>query len=197
MSLSQKERDSLTQALQTGVDRGAERLSRMSGTEWGIMASSVNEIPPVRLLSWFTRSRETFVGVNFRTEVPFEITLLFPENCAEDLANSIIRPVAEKVRALPDWVSLTIGELTNVLAHVVVGSLAEEYRTVIHLSTPIVSRGTKGDLTTQALSSYDGRSDTLLMSHFEMFSPGLKAESSWVITADSVGLRKMLDGASS
>lgn len=192
MSLSYRESDAFTQALQAGVRRGSERLERMSACEWGIMASSVNEIPPVRMLSWFSRSREQYLGVGFRAGLPLELLILFPLDCAEGVAAAVARPVLEKVRALPDWVSLTMAEVGNVLAHGVVGVLAEQFKAEIHLSSPIVSRGRKVDLTERALSGYDGRSDILLMSHFDIFSPGLKAESSWVILADSEGLRRLL-----
>lgn len=195
MILSLQEQDTLTRLLETGVVRASERLGKMSHTEWGIMTSTIKEIPPVRLLSWFARSTVPHVGARFRSgsEVPLELLTLFPEISARSVTEAVVKPFAHRTANIPNLIELTIGEVSNVFAQSLIGCMADEFDALIILSVPEVKTGPKVDLLTRVLEDYDGRSDVLLMSHIEMFSEDLSAECSMVAMAHTGTLRRLFE----
>ncbi len=53
MNLTLPEKERIQALIEEGVARSADRLGKLSRTQWGVMSSSTNEIRVVRLLSWF------------------------------------------------------------------------------------------------------------------------------------------------
>jgi len=195
MILTLQEQDTLTRLLEMGVVRASERLGKMSHTEWGIMTSTIKEIPPVRLLSWFSRNPGVHVGARFHSgaEIPLEVLTMFPEPSARSVAEAVTAPYAEKTSKIPNLVEVTIGEVSNILAQALIGGLADEFDALIILSVPEVKTGPKVHLLTKVLEDYDGRSDVLLMSHIEMYSENLSAECSMVAMANICTLRRLFE----
>jgi len=195
MMLTLQEQDTLTRLLETGVVRASERLGKMSHTEWGIMTSTIKEIPPVRLLSWFNRNATPHVGARFRSgvDVPLEVLTLFPETSARSVADAVTRPFAARAAKLANLVELTIGEVSNVIAQSLIGCLADEFNALIILSVPQVRTAPKVQLLSEVLEDYDGRKDVLLMSHIEMFSENLSAECSMVAVTNVGTLRRIFE----
>ncbi len=193
MNLTLEEKDIITRLLEEGVSHAAERLGKMSRTEWGIMTSSIKEIPPVRLLSWFDRNKEEHVGVRFRSgsDVPLELVVLFPKPSADAVTSAVVRPFSDRLKKLPNAMKLTIGEVSNILAQSLIGVMADEYDATIILSIPEVEQNAKVRLLESVLEDYDGRKDVLLMSHCELFSEKLSAECSMVVMVNIAVIRRL------
>ncbi|MFA5137832.1 MAG: hypothetical protein WC728_01275 [Elusimicrobiota bacterium] len=193
MNLTLQEKDSLTRQLETGAARASEKLGKLSKTEWGIMTSSIKEIPPVRLLSWFNRCGLEHVSARFRCaeNVPLEILVLFPSSSAQAVTEAVAKPFAERMGKLPDLVELTIAEVSNIMAQSLICAMADEFRQTLILSVPEVGRDRKVKLLSKALEDYDGREDVLLMSHIEMYSENLSAECGMVVWVKVAALRSL------
>ncbi|TBR24045.1 hypothetical protein EPO15_04790 [bacterium] len=194
MNLSVREMERIQALIEEGVVRSTDRLGKLSRTQWGVMSSSTNEIPAVRLLSWFQRAKEQHVAATLRApgEIPTEAVLVFSAKSAEAVAEAVTKPWAAQMKALPNLVELTIGEVSNILAQSVIGALADQFEKTVILSVPEVSRGTKVELMSRALDRYDGRKDVLLMSHVEMYSNDLAADCSMVLIVDSATLQSLV-----
>lgn len=197
MSLTLQEKDTLTRQLETGAGRASERLGKMSKTEWGIMTSSIKEIPPVRLLSWFDRCEREHVSARFRCaeNVPLEILVIFPAESAQAVTDAVAKPFSARMQKLPNLVELTIGEVSNIMAQSLIGAMADDFNQTIILSVPEVGRARKVKLLSDALEDYDGRQDVLLMSHIEMFSENLSAECGMVVWVNVAALRSLFSKA--
>lgn len=195
LSLPEKER--VASLIEGGVSRAADKLGRLSRTEWGVVSSSTDEVPIVRLLSSFSRQEGEHVAAALRAEadIPTEVVLLFSARSAQAVSAAVTRPWEAAMRALPNLVELTIGEVSNILAQSVIGGLADELGRTVILSVPGVRRGRKADLLGSALERYDGRRDVLLSSHVELYSAELAADCSMVLACDSGVLHKLLSGA--
>jgi len=187
MNLTPEEKETITRLIEEGVTRSTERLSKMSRTEWAVMSSSTNEIPAVRMLAWFQRSRDQHVAARFRSGqgVPLDFLIVYSEKSARAVADAVTRPYRKAMETLTNLLELTIGEVSNVVAQSVVGLLGDEFDRPIILSVPEVHRGPKAALLGVALEAYDGREDVLLMSHVEMFSEDLSADCSMVIIVNA------------
>ncbi|MDE2291422.1 MAG: hypothetical protein KGL53_05010 [Elusimicrobia bacterium] len=194
MALTLAERERIQALIEEGVSRSTDRLGKLSRTQWGVMSSSTNEIPAVRLLSWFQRAQEDHVAATLRVseDIPTEAVMIFSGKSAQSVTDAVVRPWAEKMKALPNLVELTIGEVANILAHSVIGALADQFGKTVILSVPEVRRGPKVELMARALERYDGRRDVLLMSHVEMYSTDLAAECSMILIVDSQTLQDLV-----
>ncbi|MFH1725523.1 MAG: hypothetical protein ABII00_13010 [Elusimicrobiota bacterium] len=194
MSLTLREREKITGLIEEGVVMSADRLGKMSRTEWGVMSSSTNEFPAVRLLTRFTRSKEPHVGARLRTEteLAMEMLILFSARSARAVTDVVTKPFSDRLRRLPDLVPLTIAEVSNVMGQSVVGALADRFGRALIVSAPEVKTGTKADLLGEAFDRYDGRKDVLLMSHVELYSMNLAAECSMVTIVESAAIRDFL-----
>jgi chemotaxis protein CheY-P-specific phosphatase CheC len=192
--LSLGEKETVTRLLEAGVTVSTDRLGKMSGTQWGVMSSSIKEMPVVRMLSWFTRSKTKHYAVRFISDssVPLEFLILFTDKSAQAVTGAVTRKYADKMAHLKNLVELTIGEVSNVVAQSVLGVLADEYDASIILSVPSVSSGEKAELMAKALETYDARKDTLLLSHVDMYSENLAAECSMVIIVNTEDIKKLL-----
>jgi len=192
--MSEAQKWKVTRLIEAGVAHSAELLGLMSKTQWGIMTSSVNEIPVVRLISWFHREKSRCIGaiLRARAEVPLEFLILFNESSARAVAESVVKPVEDKIRSFPDWVSMSVGEISNVLAQGVIGALADAMDTMIILSAPEVKEGTRSQILSEALEAYDGRQDMLVTSQVNMYSENLSAECNMIIIINADCLRRML-----
>jgi len=192
LTLAQKE--IVTRLIESGVNRSTELLGRMSHTKWGIVTSSINEIPVVRLLSWYQRENAPHVGARFksRADVPLEILILFPAKSSNSVTTAVTKPYGERMGKLPDLVKLTIGEVSNVLAQGVIGAVADEYDLTIILSVPEVLQGSKAEILSTVLGDYDGREDILMMSHIDMYAENLSADCSMIIIVNAESLRRIL-----
>lgn len=194
MNLTLAQKETVTRLLEAGVARSTQLLAKMSHTQWGIAASSINEIPVVRLLSWFQREQGHCIGARFRAraDVPLEFLVLFTDTSSKSVAAAVTRPFADKMARLKNLVKLTIGEVSNILAQGVVGSLADEFDTTIILSVPEIHEGTKTEILGKVLEDYDGRQDILMMSHVDMYSQDLSAECCMIVIVNSESLRRLL-----
>lgn len=196
MNLSLAEKERIQALVEEGVSRSTDRLGKLSHTQWGVVSSSTNEIPVVRLLSWFNREASPHVAATLRAseDIPTEAVIIFSEKGAAAVTEAVTRPWAEKMKALPNLLELTVGEVSNILAQSVIGALADQFDKTVILSVPSVTRGKKADLLAAALEGYDGRKDVLLMSHVELFSNDLAADCSMVLVVDSQTLHKLVRG---
>lgn len=194
MNLSPREMERVQALIEEGVVRSTDRLGKLSRTQWGVMSSSTNEIPAVRLLSWFQRAKEDHVAATLRAsaEIPTEAVLIFSAKSADAVADAVTKPWAERMKALPNLVELTIGEVSNILAQSIIGALADQFDKTVILSVPEVTRGNKVELMAKALERYDGRKDVLLMSHVELYSNDLAADCSMVLIVDSATLQRLV-----
>lgn len=194
MELSEQEKETVTRLVEAGVVRSTDRLGKLSHTEWGVTSSSIKEMPVVRVLSWFARSKSPHVAALFRsdTEFPLEFLVLFSEKSAKSVTAAVTGPFSERLKSLDNLVQLTIGEVSNIMAQSVLGVLADAYGASVILSIPEVRVGSKADLMVGALGNYDGRRDTLLMSHVDMYAENLAAECSMVMIANTEGMQKLL-----
>jgi len=195
VNMSEVQKEKVTRLLESGVAHSTELLGLMSKTQWGIMTSSVNEIPVVRLLSWFQREKSPCIGARLRAraDVPLEFLILFNESSAKAVAEAVTKPIEDKIRSLPDWVAVSIGEISNVLAQGVIGALADALDTMIILSVPEVQKGARSRILSEALEAYDGRQDLLVTSQVNMYSENLAAECSMIIIVNADCLRRMLN----
>ena len=196
MGLTLPEKERLTALIEEGVVRSTDRLGKLSHTTWGVMSSSTDEMPAVRLLSWFNRVREEHVAAILRAErdIPLEVVLIYSEKGAAAVTEAVTRPWAQRMKQLPNLVELTIGEVSNILAQSIIGVMADQFEKTVILSVPVVRRGAKADLLASALERYDGRKDVLLMSHVEMYSNDLAADCAMVLVCDSQALHEMVAG---
>jgi chemotaxis protein CheY-P-specific phosphatase CheC len=194
MNLTLTQKEIVTRLIEAGVNRSTELLGRMSHTKWGIVTSSINEIPVVRLLSWYQRDDSPHVGARFksRADVPLEFLILFPAKSSQSVTDAVTKPYAERMGKLPDLVKLTIGEVSNVLAQGVIGAVADEYDLTIILSVPEVVQGSKAEILSNVLGDYDGREDILMMSHIDMYAENLSADCSMIIVVNAESLRRIL-----
>lgn len=194
MELSKQEKETVTRLIEAGVMRSTDRLGKLSHTEWGVTSSSIKVMPVVRVLSWFSRSKSPHVAALFRSDTEFslEFLVLFSEKSAQAVAAAVTGPFSSKLQGLDNLVQLTIGEVSSIVAQSVLGVLADEYGGSIILSVPEVRIGAKADLMVGALENYDGRRDTLLMSHVDMYAENLAAECSMVVIVDTEGVRRLL-----
>lgn len=194
MNLSTREMERVQALIEEGVVRSTDRLGKLSRTQWGVMSSSTNEIPAVRLLSWFQRAKEDHVAATLRAdgEIPTEAVLIFSAKSAAAVADAVTKPWAARMKALPNLVELTIGEVSNILAQSIIGALADQFEKTVILSVPQVTRGNKVELMAKALERYDGRKAVLLMSHVEMYSTDLAADCSMILIVDSATLQRLV-----
>ncbi|MBI3297302.1 MAG: hypothetical protein HYZ75_03995 [Elusimicrobia bacterium] len=194
MNLTLAEKERIQGLIEEGVTRSADRLGKLSRTQWGVMSSSTNEIPVVRLLSWFSRSSDEHLAAALSAvqDIPTQAVMVFSVKGAAALSEAVTRPWAERMKALPDLVELTIGEISNILAQSVIGALADQFGRTVILSVPQVRRGPKAEIVAAALEGYDGRKDVLLMSHVELYSNDLAADCSMVLAVDSEALRMLV-----
>lgn len=194
MNLSVREMERIQALIEEGVARSTDRLGKLSHTQWGVVSSSTNEIPAVRLLSWFQRAKEDHVAATLRAsvEIPTEAVMIFSAKGAEAVSAAVTKPWAERMKALPNLVDLTIGEVSNILAQSVIGALADQFEKTVILSVPEVTRGPKVELMARALERYDGRKDILLMSHVELYSNDLAADCAMVLVVDSATLQQLV-----
>ncbi|MBI2362055.1 MAG: hypothetical protein HYV15_01545, partial [Elusimicrobia bacterium] len=118
MNLTLAEKERIQALVEEGVSRSTDRLGKLSHTQWGVVSSSTNEIPVVRLLSWFNREASEHVAAVLRAseDIPTEAMMIFSAKGAQAVADAVTRPWAEKMKALPNLVELIIGEVSNILA---------------------------------------------------------------------------------
>ena len=194
MNLTLPEKERIQALIEEGVTRSADRLGKLSRTQWGVMSSSTNEMPVVRLLSWFHREKGEHLAACLRasSDIPMETVLIYSGKGAAALTDAVTRPWADQMKRLPNLVDLTIGEVSNILAQSVIGALADQFGQTVILSVPDVRRGPKADLLAVALEGYDGRRDVILMSHVELYSNDLAADCSMVLIVDSDALRTLV-----
>ena len=194
MSLTLAQKENLTRLIEAGVNRSAELLGKMSRTQWGIMASSLNEMPVVRLLSWFERDHGRYIGTRLtpRDLLPMQVLILFSDTNSRVVAEAVTRPYASKLGKLPDLVKLTIGEVSNVLAQAIVSSMADSVDMELILSVPEVLEETKSHILSTALEDYDGRNDLLMISHVDLYSENLSAECSVLVIINEDLLQRIL-----
>lgn len=199
MDLTFSERTRLKRLIWEGVTRSADRLGKLSRTQWGVLSLNTDEVQVVQLLSWFHGAKEGHVAAILRADrdIPTTAVLIFSEADARVLTETVTRPWAERMLRLPNLVDLTVGEVSNILAQCAIGALADQYQKTIILSTPRVRRGAKAELLAEALERFDGRKDTLMTSDVEMYSNDLAAKCSMVLIYDSVSLHEMLVDAAS
>jgi len=194
MTLTLAQKAAFTRLMDAGIRRSAELLGKMSDTKWGIMASSLNEISAVRLLSWFHRDGGTYLGarVASKTDLSMEFLVMFPDKSSKVVTAAVTKPHTRRLEKLPELLKLTIGEVSNILAQGIIGVVADELGRTIFLSAPKVISGTKAGVLSAALDDYDGRKDMLLMAHMDLYSENLSAECSVVVIAETESLRRIL-----
>lgn len=195
MALEEAERELLDGLLRRGVMRTMERLEKLCGGKWGIMSSSVREVQPVRLLQSFSREKGDCVGACFQASslVPLEFLITFSSTGAASLAKAVIKPYAERMKAVPDLITLTIGEVANFIAQSVLAVIADEVNVMIILKPPEVLIGPRAQLLSRSFSRYDGRRDTLLVSQVDIFSERLAADCSLIVIVNSELIKKLLN----
>jgi len=198
MNLKPRDMETFTALIEEGVSRSAEALAKMSRTEWGVMSASTKEIPAVRLLSWFERSKIQHVAASFESDedFPMEMILLFSEKGARSVTDAVTKPFSERLTRMNDLMRLTIGEVSNIVAHGVIGSLADKFDQTVILSVPQVRVGPKAEILAKSLERYDGRNDVILLSHVDMFSENLAAECSMVLVVNEAALVELFAAAS-
>ena len=194
MSLSLQQRRIVQEYISLGISRSTGKLEKLSGKSWGLMSAGTAQMTAVGMLSWFRRNKENHYAVKFDTdsEPLIEVLLMFSESSAKAITDAVIKPYGEKMRGLKNIVGLTIGEVSNILSHGVVGQLADAMETEIILSVPSVTQGPKVDLMAAAFESYDGRKDSLLMSHIELYSEKLMSECSIVTILNTKSVQSRL-----
>lgn len=194
MGLSEQQRRTIQDYIAAGVSRCTDRIEKMSHKPWGMMSSSTQEMTAVGMLSWFRREQEKHYSVKFRSvdDLPLDIFVLYSDESAKALTESVTAPYGERMKALDNLTVLTIGEVSNVIAQSVVGVMADKLESLIILSIPEVFDGSKVDLLAEALDGYDGRKDSLLLSHVELYSESLAANCSIVLILDTVKTRNKL-----
>jgi len=194
MKLRSGQKEVLSRLLEVGVTRSAELLGKMSRTKWSVVASSVSEIPVVRLLTWFQRDGGRYLGARFISHDPLSLRFLviFPDRSSKAVTASVTRPYAGKMRDFPDIVRSTIGEVSNILAQGIVGAVADEFGAKVIFSSPEVNDGTKTNLFAGVLGDYDARKDMLMMAQIDMCSEDLTAECSVIMIAGVESLQRLL-----
>ncbi|PCI34845.1 MAG: hypothetical protein COB53_11540 [Elusimicrobia bacterium] len=197
MNLKPESLEIFTGLIEEGVSRSADALAKMSRTEWGVMSSSTKEIPAVRMLSWFDKSKVPHVAASFDSEdgFPMSIILLFSEKGAQAVTDAVTQPFSERLSRMNDLVRLTVGEVSNIVAHGIIGALADKFGQTVILTVPDVRVGPKADILAKALVRYDGRKDIILLSHVDMFSKDLSAECSIVLVIDESSLIELFAAA--
>ncbi|MBI5242944.1 MAG: hypothetical protein HY922_04565 [Elusimicrobia bacterium] len=190
------QKEALIRLLEGSVARSSQLLAKLSHTPWGVMSSSINEIPPVRLLSWFSRESEPQLASRFKARpgIPLDLLVFFPVSSAQAVTEAFTRSCSEKVRQLPDLVPLTIAEVSNILAQGAIATLADEVKKSFILPAPETRRGSKAQLLESAFEDYDGRTDILMLTHVDLYSERLSAQCSMVIMANAEALRRLLPG---
>ncbi len=185
--------ETFTALIEEGVANSAEALAKMSRTEWGVVSSSTKEIPAVRLLSWFERSKMEHVAASFNSnsDFPMDIILMFSEKGAQAVTDAVTKPFSERLTRMNDLMRLTIGEVSNIVAHGIIGTLADKFDQTVILTVPEVKVGPKAEILAKSLERYDGRKDVILLSHVDMFSENLAAECSMVLVIDEESLVEM------
>lgn len=196
MSLTFSEKETITRLIGEGVVRSADRLGKLSRAQWTVMSSNTDEVPVVRLMSWFHSVKGEHLGVVLRADgdIPTDAVMIFSSPDAQVVADAVTSPWGERMKRLENLIELTMGEVGNILAQSAVGVLADEFEKTIIFSVPRVKRGAKVELLAEALERYDGRKDILLMSDVEMHCKGLAADCTIVLVCGSASLHRLSAG---
>ncbi|MFH2202454.1 MAG: hypothetical protein ABIJ96_05035 [Elusimicrobiota bacterium] len=192
MELTERERRAIQGQFSAGVTRCTSQIEKLSRTQWGLMSTGSQQMTAVGMLSWFRRNKEKHYAVKFSStsELLIEVLFLYAQGSAEAVCDVVTRPYREKMSKLSNLVTLTVGEVSNILGHGIVGALADAIEVPIILSVPQISEGPKVDLLADAFKDYDGRKDTLLLSQVELYSMSLKAECTILFILDTKSIKK-------
>ena len=108
MEITESERQTLSDFMRVGVERTTERLEKMTGAKWGVMASCVNEVRAVNLLKHFQITEEKCVGAYFHSTslIPLQFLITFPEDGAGALTRAITHPHSKRMEGIGKLVNL-------------------------------------------------------------------------------------------
>jgi chemotaxis protein CheY-P-specific phosphatase CheC len=196
IDLTAEELGLLTQLIESGVSLSSERLALLSGAKWEVVSASVEALPIVRALTIFHKDAARNFGANLRSRslMPLDFLMLFPEWSTQPLEEALAKS-APALKNLPNRTQAVVAEIANILGQGIVKALADRLNLSILLSTPQVSTGTKTELMHAALEKFDGRKDTVVMTHVEMFSGNLSTVCSMILILDAAVMQRLLKKA--
>ena len=143
VSLSELERDALTELVNIGVSRAASSLRKMIGEEVLLSVPSVETMRPddaARLIR--ERETETLVAVEQRFEGAFSgrALLIFPEAASLDLVRAVIGEdmTAEEAAEMEQE---ALAETGNIILNGCLATMVNMMRRSLNISLPSVIRG--------------------------------------------------------
>jgi chemotaxis protein CheY-P-specific phosphatase CheC len=183
----------LSKLIEAGVQLSGERLAKLSGTKWNVVSASVEVVPIVRALSIFHNEPVLHIGAHMRSQslLPLEFLMLFPDWSAEPIAD-VITKASPAMKALPERNKVIVGEIANILGQGVVKAMADTFNLSIILSVPQISTGRKAELTVGVLEKFDGRKDTVVLTHVEMYADTLSAVCSMLLMLDAAVVKRLI-----
>jgi chemotaxis protein CheY-P-specific phosphatase CheC len=191
-----EERDGPEQALlrliETGVSNSADKLAKISKTDWSTQTVSIKTAPLERFQDTLVREEKEQCCAYFT--MPGGVFLvMFPERSGTAFADIFLpinpkNPVAIKNRELE-----TLAEISNIVVNTVAATIADACDTAFFLSTPKMSQGKKRDLLAAAPGMVTPAGEKFtVMAYVHMSSETLSSDCNMFFLLNAVWKERLL-----
>ena len=184
MILSDSGRQQLRRLLQTGMDAGSARLTRISGAVWQVLELSLRQGSAAELrLPPGERPRHTAA---LFTMPGGAVLVAFPAPSATSLAQAFMKALDRGPESLKDQEDDAVAEIANMMVNPALNLLGDAMLRTIFLSSPELRRGELGQLDEAALAKLPSARDAqTLRADLRLGAPGLGASCSVVLLFDA------------
>ncbi len=171
----------LLKILETGVDRGAERLAKISRTNWIIQTVSVRLAQMSRVAA-MAENEGTDYGI-FLSMDGGGFLVVFPEAEAKAMASAFLTQTEwEKPGSRMEEMALS--EIANVVANAIADLLADACGRAVFLAAPVAERKKAVDLLQELPKRFPAAGAQTLLVYAHMSSSSLSADCMVAIILD-------------
>ena len=195
-SLSEREQKLILSALDTGAQKTAQYLSKLSQEPWKCTASSIYHNFETPLFSTFPDSDKPYWSAYLPLQdgVPLGVHMIMSPDSVSSLGQAwgkIYSQVGAHTQFPPQDV---VKEISNIIGHGFCGELGERVSTLLILSIPEVSEGTRRRLIEEGFKKIDG-ANVMVVSNIVMSQSNFTIRCELYFYAESEMIKLFLRGS--
>jgi hypothetical protein len=197
MNLTAPQRRVVASAVTQGAEDSARKLAAATGREWEVSAEVLSDGPADRFRMFLGGTIQPHFGalLTDQRNEGLAVLVLFPAPSGRLAAAEFARVMGAKTASSGERDRLAIAELSNIVAHGLVGAVADAFDALILLTPSEMLDGTRIDLLDRTLARFTGKDCFMMVAHLRLRSPQAELEAFLAIVIERSLLIRLLGAA--
>ena len=195
MNLTARHRQVVAGAVAAGAEDAARKLAASTGREWEVSSGVFSDGPAERFRSFFGGTIQPHFGALLSDQDGRDLVVLvlFTKSSGRLAAAEFARVMGAKQPGSDERDRLAVAELANIVAHGVVGAVADALDALILLTPAEVSDGTRLSLLDRALARFTDKECFMMVANLRLRAPEAELEALLAFVVERSVLMRLLE----